>query len=52
MVEIQVFFETDSHAFEAAKFYDESTYVECLPALEKKCEEMGFDRVTESMITS
>jgi hypothetical protein len=46
---VKVYFETRGYAELAAVFMDESTYEQCLPALEKTCKEMGYDCVTESV---
>ena len=47
---INVYFEMDNwYCEKVAVFYDQKLYIECLPALEKKCKEMGFEFVTESV---
>lgn len=46
---IKVYFETDSYAELVAIFDGEDTYYDCLPALEKRCLENGFQYITESL---
>ena len=46
---IRVFFERGGHAELVAVFIDEYTYNDCVPALERLCKDMGFDKLTESI---
>ena len=46
---VRVFFERGGYAELVAVFMDEYTYNDCLPALERLCKDMGFDKVTESI---
>lgn len=46
---IRVFFEGKGHAELVAVFFDEYTYNDCLPKLERLCKDMGYDEVTESI---
>jgi hypothetical protein len=46
---IRVFFERGGHAELVAVFMDEYTYKDCVPALERLCKDMGFDKLTESI---
>jgi hypothetical protein len=46
---IRVFFERGGHAELVAVFMDEYTYNDCVPALERLCKDMGFDKLTESI---
>ncbi len=45
---IRVFFERGGYAELVAVFMDEYTYNDCVPALERLCKDMGFDKLTES----
>lgn len=46
---VRVFFERGGYAELVAVFIDEYTYKDCVPALERLCKDMGFDRLTESI---
>ena len=46
---VRVFFERGGHAELVAVFMDEYTYKDCVPALERLCKDMGFDKLTESI---
>jgi len=46
---VRVFFERGGHAELVAVFIDEYTYNDCVPALERLCKDMGFDKMTESI---
>ncbi len=46
---IKVYFETDSYSELVATFESEEIYITCLPALEQKAKEQGFNKVTESI---
>jgi hypothetical protein len=46
---IRVFFERSGYAELVAVFMDEYTYNDCVPALERLCKDMGFDKLTESI---
>jgi len=46
---VRVFFERSGYAELVAVFMDEYTYNDCVPALERLCKDMGFDRLTESI---
>lgn len=46
---VRVYFERGLHADLVAVFMDELTYQQCVPALEKLCETMGYDTLTESV---
>jgi hypothetical protein len=46
---VRVYFESSMHAELVAVFMDEYTYKDCVPALERLCKDMGFDRLTESI---
>ena len=46
---VRVFFERGGYAELVAVFMDEYTYKDCVPALERLCKDMGFDRLTESI---
>jgi hypothetical protein len=46
---VRVFFERSGHAELVAVFMDEYTYKDCVPALERLCKDMGFDKLTESI---
>jgi hypothetical protein len=46
---VRVFFERGGHAELMAVFMDEYTYNDCVPALERLCKDMGFDKLTESI---
>jgi hypothetical protein len=46
---VRVFFERGGHAELVAVFMDEYTYNDCVPALERLCKDMGFDKLTESI---
>ena len=46
---VKVFFERGGYAELVAVFMDEYTYKDCVPALERLCKDMGFDRLTESI---
>jgi hypothetical protein len=46
---VRVFFEIGGHAELVAVFIDEYTYKDCVPALERLCKDMGFDKLTESI---
>ena len=46
---VRVFFERGGYAELVAVFMDEYTYNDCVPALERLCKDMGFDRLTESI---
>ena len=46
---VRVFFERKGHAELVAVFMDEYTYNDCVPALERLCKDMGFDKLTESI---
>ena len=49
---IRVYFERSQLSQLVAVFFDEYTYNDCLPKLERLCKDMGFDKVTESIETS
>ena len=46
---VRVFFERSGYAELVAVFIDEYTYKDCVPALERLCKDMGFDKLTESI---
>ena len=46
---VRVYFERKGHAELVAVFMDEYTYNDCVPALERLCKDMGFDKLTESI---
>jgi hypothetical protein len=46
---VRVFFERSGYAELIAVFMDEYTYNDCVPALERLCKDMGFDKLTESI---
>ena len=46
---VRVFFERGGYAELVAVFIDEYTYNDCVPALERLCKDMGFDKLTESI---
>jgi len=46
---VRVYFEIGGHAELVAVFIDEYTYNDCVPALERLCKDMGFDKMTESI---
>lgn len=46
---VRVFFERGGYAELVAVFMDEYTYNDCVPALERLCKDMGFDKLTESI---
>jgi hypothetical protein len=46
---VRVFFERSGYAELVAVFMDEYTYKDCVPALERLCKDMGFDKLTESI---
>ena len=46
---VRVFFERGGHAELVAVFMDEYAYKDCVPALERLCKDMGFDKLTESI---
>jgi hypothetical protein len=46
---VRVFFERGGYAELVAVFMDEYTYKDCVPALERLCKDMGFDKLTESI---
>lgn len=46
---VRVFFERGGYAELVAVFMDEYTYNDCVPALERLCKDMGFDKMTESI---
>jgi hypothetical protein len=46
---VRVFFEKGGYAELVAVFMDEYTYNDCVPALERLCKDMGFDKLTESI---
>jgi hypothetical protein len=46
---IRVYFERGLICQLVAVFFDEYTYNDCLPKLERLCKDMGFDKVTESI---
>jgi hypothetical protein len=46
---VRVYFEIGGHAELVAVFIDEYTYNDCVPALERLCKDMGFDKLTESI---
>ena len=46
---VRVFFERSGYAELVAVFMDEYTYNDCVPALERLCKDMGFDKLTESI---
>ncbi len=46
---VRVFFERSGHAELVAVFIDEYTYKDCVPALERLCKDMGFDKMIESI---
>ena len=43
------FYGRGGHAELVAVFMDEYTYKDCVPALERLCKDMGFDKMTESI---
>lgn len=46
---VRVYFEIGGNAELVAVFIDEYTYNDCVPALERLCKDMGFDKLTESI---
>jgi hypothetical protein len=46
---IRVYFESRHISKLVAVFFDEYTYNDCLPKLERLCKDMGFEKVTESI---
>ena len=46
---VRVFFERSGHAELVAVFMDEYTYKDCVPALERLCKDMGYNKMTESI---
>jgi len=46
---VRVFFEIGTRSELVAVFIDEYTYKDCVPALERLCKDMGFDKLTESI---
>ena len=46
---VRVYFEKGKHADLIAVFMDEYTYKDCVPALERLCKDLGYDRMTESI---
>jgi hypothetical protein len=46
---IRVYFESSVHSELVAVFFDEYTYNDNLPALQRLCKDMGYDKVTESI---
>jgi hypothetical protein len=46
---VRVYFEKGNHADLIAAFMDEYTYKDCVPALERLCKDLGYDRMTESI---
>ena len=46
---VRVYFERGGYAELVAVFMDEYTYNDCVPALERLCKDMGFDKMTESI---
>ncbi len=46
---VRVFFERGGYAELVAVFMDEYTYKDCVPALERLCKDMDFDKMTESI---
>lgn len=46
---VRVFFEIGTRSELVAVFMDEYTYNDCVPALERLCKDMGFDKMTESV---
>lgn len=44
---VRVFFEKDGYAELVAVFMDESTYIDCLPALERKGKDYGYSNIIE-----
>jgi hypothetical protein len=46
---VRVFFERSGYTELVAVFMDEYTYKDCVPALERLCKDMGFDKLTESI---
>ena len=46
---VRVFFEIGTRSELVAVFMDEYTYNDCVPALERLCKDMGFDKMTESI---
>jgi hypothetical protein len=46
---VRVFFERSGYAELVAVFMDEYTYNDCVPALERLCKDMGYNKMTESI---
>jgi hypothetical protein len=46
---VRVYFEIGGHAELVAVFIDEYTYNDCVPALERLCKDMGYNKMTESI---
>ena len=46
---VRVYFERGGYAELVAVFIDLYTYNDCVPALERLCKDMGFDKLTESI---
>jgi hypothetical protein len=46
---IRVYFETHVHCELVAIFADQETYHACLPSLTIKCEEEGYEFISESV---
>lgn len=46
---VRVFFERGGYAELVAVFIDEYTYKDCVPALERLCKDMGYNKMTESI---
>ena len=46
---IRVYFERGYASEEVAKFYDEETFMACLPSLKKLAKKQNWETVTESI---
>ena len=46
---IKVYFERSYASEEVAKFYDEETYMACLPSLKELARKQKWERVTENI---
>jgi hypothetical protein len=46
---VRVFFEIGTRSELVAVFIDEYTYKDCVPALERLCKDMGYNKMTESI---
>tara|TARA_R100001163_G_C4942654_1_gene113776 strand:+ start:376 stop:528 length:153 start_codon:yes stop_codon:yes gene_type:complete len=46
---ISVYFERSYASEEVAKFYDEETYMACLPSLKELAKKQKWERITETI---